>query len=72
MAIYIWNLFGIIIWYIFLNNTTRDLKKREKNLLFLATIQFVLIAGLRNVSVGADTKNYLSIYRWICVIKQNG
>lgn len=71
MNIYVINMILTIMWGFLL---TRDESKSKKKLfIILVSIQMVLISGLRDISIGADTWNYenhfyelnnLDLYSW--------
>ena len=61
MAIYLLNLFSLLIW----QAVYQKMPKTQKSKLFIMTlifVQFVLIEGLRDFSVGADTAKYMLYY----------
>lgn len=75
MDIYIYNLFSIFLIYLFFRscfyryrydidslNSKSIRKKVDFAFLLVFGIQLVLIAGLRDVSVGTDTKTYYAIF----------
>lgn len=61
MIIYLLNLFSIPFWNIFFKQIGLQRKSIKMTMVFVF-FQMVLIAGLRNVNIGIDTKNYLNIY----------
>lgn len=74
MIIYLLNISLILVWGIFLiYNKTND----KKRLMFcvISSVQWILISGLRNSEVGADTANYINrfesadTYSWETILK---
>lgn len=63
MSIYIINLLTIPIWKIFFQKIRS--KKSILWTLSVVLIQCVLIAGLRDVSIGTDTKTYFNLFTYI-------
>lgn len=61
MAIYLINLFSLLLW----QAIYQKMPKTQKSKLIIMTlifVQFVLIQGLRDYSVGIDTANYVKYY----------
>lgn len=57
MAIYLLNMFLLILGYVVWGQL-KDEKKLKKCFCIQATVQWILVSGLRDVSVGADTGRY--------------
>lgn len=62
MAFY-YNIALLIYWSIFA--PSKNIKTRNKIFVFFATTQWILLSGLRHLSIGADTASYLYIYNGI-------
>lgn len=58
MKFYIVNLLSIFVWYLILYVIVRKADKRNRIFLIICFIQLSLISGMRDVSVGTDTKEY--------------
>ena len=61
MLVYLFNIALILLWGILLiyRNPT---KQKRKIFCIIASIQWILVSGLRGLSVGADTDNYGLIF----------
>ena len=61
MLVYLFNIALILLWGILLiyRNPT---KQKRKIFCIIASIQWILVSGLRGISVGADTDNYGLIF----------
>ncbi|MCA1010725.1 EpsG family protein [Halobacillus halophilus] len=66
MLIYIINviLLSFVVLVLFVLNLL-DTKKGKMTFLIIATLQLILLQGLRNESVGADTRSYLKYFNHI-------
>lgn len=61
MVIYYINLVSIFTWYILFSSFMKKEKAKEKTI-NIVLLQMILIAGLRGMTVGTDTKNYYNIF----------
>lgn len=62
MTIYILNVLSIPIWYTLLRQIL-TYNKAQKYALLLGSLQIILIVGLRDVTIGVDTRTYEEIFR---------
>ncbi len=70
MAIYLINLISIPIWYLALAKIS-DKQRRELLVINIVCVQMALIAGLRAINIGVDTKNYQAIFNEYKVLPWN-
>lgn len=74
MTIYLINLALILIWSVPLINISAN-DKKKKLYCAICAIQWILVSGLRDWSVGADTMNYytwfeeVKVFSWNTVVK---
>ena len=61
MTVYIVNLILIIVWGFFLTHTNPT-DQKKKTYCTIVAIQWILISGLRGISVGNDTSQYLDLF----------
>ena len=62
MTVYIVNLILVIVWGFFLTHTNPT-DKKKKTYCFIVAVQWILISGLRGLTVGNDTGQYFTHFQ---------
>ena len=62
MTVYIVNLILIIVWGFFLTHTNPT-DQKKKTYCFIVAVQWILISGLRGLTVGNDTSQYFVVFQ---------
>ena len=62
---------GVIYKQAGLGITDEEQRKKDRNFLIFAFLCIILLTGLRDISVGTDTNNYLLHFRRICRNAEN-